>query len=183
MKRSVIAFVSLALLAGFAQGAQSQTPKIGVVNVNGLLQNSPQYRTALEALQTEFGPEEREITTLGTTLKTREDKLTKDAATMSEAQRAAAQRELRDGYIDLQAKQEKVQDKLNARRNEELTKLQRLVLEEVQKYAQANGYDLILADGVLYAGQAMDVTAPVLAALQAKRPGAAAPAPAKPATP
>ena len=114
------------------------------------------------------------------TLVTREDKLNKDRATMTAAQVSAAERELREGLIDLQAKQEKAEDRLNTRRNEEMQKLNRAVLEEVQKYAQANGFDLILADGVLYATAALDITAPVLQALQSRPALAPAPAPATP---
>jgi outer membrane protein len=187
VKRSVIAFMSLVALAGSAWGAQATGPlKIGVVNIQRLMQEAPQMQTATQALQAEFGAEEREIIALGATLKAREEKLVKDQATMSQSQFSSAERELSEGYIDLEAKQRKVQEKLNTRRNEELGKLQRLVLEEVQKYASANTYDLILADGVLFAANALDVTAPILDALKARRPAAApaaAPAPARPATP
>jgi len=182
VKRSVIAFVSFAVLAGFAQLASAQAPKIGVVNVQRLVQESPQWRALQQSMDAEFGPQQREIVSLGQTLKAREDKLTKDRSTMTAAQVTAAERELRDGYIDLQAKQDKAEDRFNARRNEEMAKLQGAVLEEVQKYARANSFDLILADGVLFASNSLDVTAPVLQALQARPAGSApaAPAPAKP---
>jgi outer membrane protein len=101
---------------------------------------------------------------------------------MTEVQRAAAEKELRDGYRDLQRKQGEVQDDFNARRNEEMSKLNRTVLEEVQTFAKAQGFDLILADGVIYATGTLDVTAPILTAMQARKPTAAA-APAKPAAP
>lgn len=184
MKRTVLAFMSLVALGGAAHAAAPAGPvKIGVVNVTRLMQDSPHARAAQETLQKEFGAEEREIQTLTASIQTRQEKLVKDQATMSDAQRTAAERDLRDSAIDLQAKQDKVQDKFTARRNEEMSKLQRAVLEEVQKYAQAQGYDLVLADGVLYAGATLDITAPVLQALQARAPGAPAAAPARPATP
>jgi outer membrane protein len=180
--------MSLAALAGFGQLAAAQTVpgKIGVVSIDRLMLEAPQARAAQTTLQTEFAAEEREINTLRTSLQAKQDKLNKDAATMTELQRAAAQRELSDGVIDLQAKQQKVEDKFNTRRDEERTKLNRVLLEEVQKYARANSYSLILADGVLFADASMDITGPVLDALKA-RPAtaapAAAPAPARPATP
>jgi outer membrane protein len=54
---------------------------------------------------------------------------------------------------------------LNARRNEELGKLQREVLQRVQAYASAQKYDLVVADA-LYFSNAVDITAAVVAALQ-----------------
>jgi outer membrane protein len=53
------------------------------------------------------------------------------------------------------------------RRNEALGQLQRAVLQEVTTYAKSAGYDLVVADA-LYASAAVDITAPVLSAMQAK---------------
>jgi outer membrane protein len=187
VKRSVIVLISLAALAGSVQvaGAQVAAGKIGVVNTDVLLQSSPQFRAAQEALQAEFAPDLREIQAMGQKLTDQQEKLRKDAATMTAADRAAAERALNEGAIDYEARQKKTQDKANVREEEEMTKVRRAVLEEVHKYARANGYDLILSAGVLFAAPTMDVTAPVLEALKATRPTPAAPAatPARPATP
>jgi len=186
VKRSIPILLSTAALGLFAASTATAEIKIGVVNTARLMQDAPQAKLAIDGIRTEFAPREREIQTTAATLKAREDKLTKDAATMTEVQRAAAEKELRDGYRDLQRKQSEVQDDFNARRNEEMSKLNRTLAEEVQAFAKAQGFDLILTDGVIYATNALDVTGPVLTALQARRPGAAAapaPAPAKPAAP
>jgi outer membrane protein len=187
VKRSVIVLLSVAALSGFATLAGAAEPKIGVVSIARLASEAPQAKSANDAIRNEFAPKEKEIQTQAASLKAREDRLQKDGATMTEVQRSAAEKELRDGYRELQLKQSAVQDDFNARRNEEQSKLNRVLLEEVQNFAKAQGYDLILADGVLYATNALDVTGPVLQALQARRPGAAAapaaaPAPARPAT-
>lgn len=184
MNRSFRILSLAAVLAlGMATTAYAEI-KVGFVNYNRLMQDSPQAKTALDAIRTEFAPRERDIQTQGASLKAREEKLTKDAATMSEVQRAAADKELRDGYRDLQRKQQEVQDDFNARRNEEMSRLQRVLLEEVGVYAKAQGYDLVLAEGVIYATTQLDITGSILTALQARRPGAApaaAPATPKPA--
>jgi outer membrane protein len=179
---SIIVLMSLALLAGHAQAAAAPgaTGKIGVVNTNALLGQSPQVIAARQALETEFLPEDKAIQALATNLRTREEAFQKDAATMSAAARSTAERALSDGYVDLQARQKKLEDNLKARSAEEDEKLQRVVLEEVQKYARSNGFDLVLSAGVLYANAALDITAPVLEALKAR---AANPAAAAPATP
>jgi hypothetical protein len=55
----------------------------------------------------------------------------------------------------------------------------------VREYAKGQSFDIVIAEGVIYATPAVDITAAVLTALQAKGPkpaaGAPAPAPAKPA--
>lgn len=160
--------------------ASAADAKIGVVSISRLMQDAPQARAANEVIRAEFAPREKEIQDLGTSLKTKEDKLTRDAATMTEMQRTALEKELRDGVRNFEIKQAEIQDDFNVRRNEEIQKLQRMLLEEVQVYAKAQGYDIILAEGVLYASAAYDVTGPVLQALQARVIGspAATPAPA-----
>ena len=66
-----------------------------------------------------------------------------------------------------QALENEFLEDLNVRRNEALGQLQRSVLQEVQAYAKTAGLDLVIADA-LYASQSIDITAQVLAALQAK---------------
>jgi outer membrane protein len=186
VNRSVKILCTAAVLALGMAGTASAEIKIGFVNYNRLLQDSPQAKTALDAIRTEFAPREKEIQAQGAALKAREEKLTKDAATRSEIQRAAADKELRDGSRDLQRKQAEVQDDFNARRNEEMSRLQRVLLEEVGTFAKAQGYDLVLGDGVLYATGGIDITSSILTALQSRRAGAApaaAPAPKPPTKP
>ncbi len=85
---------------------------------------------------------------------------------MAENERRNAEKDLRDGQRELQRKQNEYVEDLNLRRNEELGKLQRSLLQEVQTYARNSGYDLVVGDGVLYVNESMDITAQVLNALQ-----------------
>jgi outer membrane protein len=153
--------------------------KIGYVNYSALLQDSPDAKVIADSLRNEFLPRQRELQTLQQSLKAREDKLTKDGATMTDDQRAREDKAIRDGERELQRKQSEAQDDLNTRRNEELSTLQKSLVEKVRGFAKLQNFDLILADGVIYATNAVDITPQVLSALNA---GAAKPAPA-PATP
>jgi outer membrane protein len=157
-------------------GAAQAQMKVGVVNVQKLLQDSPQAKASMQALQDEFAPRQRDIVQQQTTLKTRQDRLNRDGAVMAEAERRNVEREVRDGERDLARKQSEYVEDLNVRRNEELGKLQNSLLQEVQNFAKAQNFDLIVGDGVLYAKDTLDITAQVLAALQARAPRAPAPA-------
>ena len=167
--------------------------KIGVVDYGRLVEESPQAKTALEAIRTEFTPRQRDLQNQQATLKAKEDKLQKDGATMSQDQRTNSEKDLRDSYRELQRKQGEVQEDFNARRNEEMSRLQKILIEQVRVYAKAQNFDLVIADGVIYTTPTIDITPAILAQLQAN-PGAgashakaaapatapAAPAPAKP---
>ena len=159
-------------------------PKIGVVDAQRLLEESPQGKAMLESMRSEFAPRERTLQAQQQTLKSKQDKLQKDGATMSEEQRARAEKDFRDGARDFERARSELQDDETARRNEELSRLQRTILEEVRTFGKAQSYDLILAqEAVMYGASASDITAAVLSALQARGASAkpaAAPAPAKP---
>jgi outer membrane protein len=180
VKRSVIVLLSAMVSTGFASLASSAETKIGVVNIQRLAQESPQAKEATEKLRAEFGARQKEIETLATSLQAREAKLNKDAATMTEVQRTAAEKELRDGARDFQLKRSSYTDDLNARQQAENEKMQTLLGDEVKAFAKAQGYDLILMDAA-FANPSLDVTNAILQALQARKSAPAAAAPAAPA--
>ncbi len=133
--------------------------QIGVVDIQRLAADSPQAKEANDALRAEFGPRQKGIETQLASLKTKEDKLNMDSATMSEVQRAAAEKELRDGNRDLQLKQSAFRKTLTAARQDAQDKISRLLRDEVIVFAKAQGYDLILTDAAFATG-ALDVTPP-----------------------
>ncbi len=169
----------VALLAAGAASAQGNL-KIGVINVSKLLENAPQSKLVQEKLQKEFEPRQLAIRAKQQKLQTQQDSFQKDAAVMGEEERQNLERQIRDIQRDLQRDENEYLEDLNARRNEEVGKLQRDVYLRVQAYASAQKYDLVIADPI-YAGNAVDITQAVITALQAAGPAAApgAPAPAK----
>jgi outer membrane protein len=166
-----------------AQQASAEI-KVGVVNFQKLLEDAPQTKTAMSALENEFAPRRRELLTMQNDLKARDEKLQREGAVMAEADRAKAEKSLRDEQREFSRKAGEFQDDASTRRNEELGKVQRYLVTEIQGYASTQGFDLVLGDGVFYAKGQLDVTANVLAVLLTKPatlpPSAtpAAPAPA-----
>jgi outer membrane protein len=178
LRRWLVGISGVVALAAAATPAWADL-KIGVVNYAKLMQESPQAKAAQDALRAEFAGKQKDLQTQQQSLKNKEDSLQRDSATMSADQRTTAERELRDGNRELQLKVQQYQDDFNARQNEELSKLQKTLVEEVQNFAQAQKFDLVLADGVIFASPVLDVTPQVLTALQAR--GVRAPAAAAPA--
>jgi outer membrane protein len=163
--------------------------KIGVVDYGRLVEESPQAKSALESIRTEFTPRQRDLQNQQASLKAKEERLQKDGATMAPDQRGNSEKDLRDSYRELQRRQQEVQDDFNARRNEEMSRLQKSLIEQVRIYAKAQNFDLVIADGVIYTTPTIDITPQILTQLQsapvgksgaAKAPAAPAPAIAKP---
>jgi outer membrane protein len=188
VKRLISSKLAVCLIA--ASGALAALPawaetKIGVVDPARLLEESPQGKAIQESLRSEFSPRERTLQAQGQAVKAKQEKLQKDGATMTEEQRVRAEKDLRDSARDFERSKGELQDDFTARRNEELSRLQRTLGEEVRTYAKAQSFDLILsAEAAISFAQAIDVTPAILAALQA-RAGvpASAPKPAAPAKP
>jgi outer membrane protein len=180
-----IAFLALGLCGFLAAGQASADTKIGVVNFQKLLEDAPQTKSAMAALENEFAPRRRELMTMQTDLKAHDEKLQREGAVMAEADRVKAEKTLRDEQREFSRKASEFQDDVSTRRNEELGKVQRYLVGEVQSYSGTQGFDLVVAgDNLLYAKGQLDITPNVLAVVLTK-PAAlpATPAPAAAAQP
>ena len=160
------AALGLALLGAFALPAAAQELKIGVVNIPVLLDRAPQTKAVMDALQEEFAPRQREFLAKQKELEDLAQKVQKDVAVMGESERRNAQDNLRDLQREVQRLQQEFREDLDRRQNEELANLQRSLLKEVQDYAQAQGYDLVVGDGVLFASTTVNITEEVLRAVE-----------------
>jgi outer membrane protein len=165
-------------LAGAVAAAPAGALRIAVVNYGVLLQESPQAKAAVDSLRAEFAPKQRTLQTEATQLKAKEDTLKKNEATMTQDQKDQAELDLRERYQDLARKQTEIQDDVNTRRNELMSQLQKTLVQVVQAYAKQQRYDLVLADGVIYADSGLDITPAILSALKTQ-PGPARRAPAR----
>src|SRR6202171_3770973 len=176
-----IPFLGLCLFGLMISGPASAEIKMGVVNFQKLLEDAPQTKTAMQALENEFAPRRRELLTMQNDLKARDEKLQKEGAVMSEADRAKAEKVLRDQQREFSRKAGEFQDDASTRRNEEIGKVQRYLVTEIQGYATAQGFDLVLGEGVFFAKGPLDITANVWAVLATKPASLPATAPAAPA--
>ena len=124
-------------------------------------------------LEEEFAPRQREILAKQKELEDLQARIQKDATVMGETERTNAEKEFRGLQRDLQRLGQEYQEDLNLRQNEELGTLQRTIVTDVRSYAENQGFDLILTDGVLFASTAINITEGALAAVSANQQAAA----------
>ncbi len=161
-KQLVKAVIGASLVFAFAMPASAQETKIGVVSLQAIVERAPQTKSVMDALREEFAPREREIVAKQKEIEDLQAKVQKDLAVMGETERRNAEKNLRDLGREFERMRTEYQEDSNLRQNEEFGVLQRSVLKEVQDYAQAQGYDLIVGDGVLYVSSAVNITEDVL---------------------
>ena len=150
----------------FAQDASAEV-KVGFVNVAKVLELAPQAEAARNRIEREFAPKDKELLQQQKEVRGLEDRLVKNAAVLSEAERQRQEGEIRASKRDLRRAQDEFREDLNLRRSQELSKLQQKVTEVIQALAKAENYDLIVSDGVIFAGQRVDITDMILERLRA----------------
>jgi outer membrane protein len=166
-RTAVRAFVvaGLVAVATVPFAASAQDLKIGVVDFRRLIDEAPQSEEVQKKLETEFNPRQAQLLSMTSDFEKRRETFLRDSAVMGADEREKLERELRDMQRDVERSQTQFMEDLNVRRNEELQRLQNTLVTRVRAYAEAEDYDLIVADAV-YFSDAIDITDDVLAALK-----------------
>jgi outer membrane protein len=189
-KAAAVGLVSLVSLMGAAAAVPAADLKIGVVDIGRLLSDSPQAKAAQISIESEFGPQQREIENRDRELKARMEKYQRDSVAMSEPERAKMEKDLRDAQRDLERRAAEFREDAQTKGRAETQRVNKVIFDEIKTYSKANGFDLVLTGGlqggVLDYKESLDITGPVLNLLQAKykpTPAAATPAAQPPAQP
>jgi outer membrane protein len=157
----VIALVALTLLAGAARVSAAEL-KIGYVNTVKVIEEAPQGVAALKKLEAEFGPRDKELVQLQNRITVLGDELVKNTPPLKDSERAVRERQLLALKRELKRATQEFREDYNLRRNEELATLQQIVRKAILDIARQERYDLIMQEGAVYAGEAVDITDKVL---------------------
>ena len=170
MRRILVAiFCALFAATGaLPAGAAALEYKIGFVNTERLFREAAPAKRAQQKLEKEFANRDAELQKLAKQVRDLQSTLDRDGATMAEADRRNKERDLANGSRDLQRLQREFREDLNLRRNEELASLQERANKVIQQIAEAEKFDLILQDPVVFASQRIDITEKVIKALADK---------------
>ncbi|QDD01658.1 OmpH family outer membrane protein [Candidatus Methylopumilus planktonicus] len=164
MKYKFLAFATL-LLASLSVYADL---KVGFVQVDKILQEAPQTIESNKKLEKEFSSRTDKLKADVKALKERESSFSKDALTMKESERDTKEKSLSQLRVDVQRKERELREDINIRRNEELGGLQEQINKAVTSVSKAEGFDLVLYNGVAYASEKIDITDKILKSLGKK---------------
>lgn len=148
----------LFLPTGICSSAYAEDYKLGAVNAIRVLEQSPQADAARAIIEKEFAPRGKELDAAQKVIKELEDRLAKDAEIMSEPERDKLERDIISKKRDLKRTQDEFRDDFNFRRNEEFAKIQKQIVEAIQKVAKDNNYDVVLSEGIIYASPKADIS-------------------------
>ena len=170
--RSWLTCLSCMLVALFfsaavvAQTDSNQQTSIGFVDIPYLINNAPQALEAERRLENEFAPREEELKLQRSDLADVNERMKSQALELTETELAQLDREMRNLERRIKRDEQDFREELNIQKNNEFKKIRIIVLEAIAKFGQANSYDLIVSDGVLYANKQIDVTEKILESLR-----------------
>lgn len=166
--RAPIVAIAIFLATSPFASVSADDYKIGVVNAIRILEQSPQAEKMRKQIEKEFAPRDRELVASQKKLKELEDRLTKDAAIMSESERKKLERDIINQRRDLKRSQDEFREDLTFRRNEEIAKIQKEIVTAINAVAKTSGFDIILSEGVLFASSKVDISQQIIDHLNKK---------------
>ena len=155
MSKNVLALLSGLVLASSVSAADL---KVGVVDLRKLIDQSSQSQKSQADLKKEFQPKETKLVNEQKELKKLEEKLEKDAAVMSDADKRKTEKELIDRGREFKRQMDEMRQDYGLRANQEMAKIQKVIQEAIQTVAKDQNFDLILVDGVAFAKDGLNIT-------------------------
>jgi outer membrane protein len=153
-----------AVLAIFSIYASADI-KVGYVQLERIMKESPQMIESGKKLEKEFGARSAELERLAKQINEQETPMNSEASTASESDRRNKEQNLNALKLDFQRKQRELNEDVNLRKNEELSGLQDRINKAVTSVSEAEGYDLVIYSGAAYVGKKVDITDKVLKVL------------------
>ena len=143
--------------------------KLGFVNGQRVVNESPQAKKAKQKLEKEFEKRDQELQQLAKRLQSMQENLEKNGVTMAESERRTKEREFNDLNRDFQRKQREFREDLNLRQNEEMATSFERANRVIKDYAMKKKYSLIVQEAV-YFDPAIDITEDIIKALSSEAP-------------
>lgn len=165
MKKLLISIVLLASLS--VLGIANAEMKIGVLDLQLVLQQSPQVQAADAKFRKEFGAREQKIKDQAQALQTEVDNLNRNAAVMSTAEQNKAKDKIAKDQDNLQQAQAQFQQDVQTAQGKAMQTILNQIKDVVASLAEQKGYDLIMQkSSLVYSKDEYDITPQVLRALK-----------------
>ena len=161
----------------FAQEATQA--RIGVVDMNKLVQESPQYLDMNSVIEEEFAGRVRNITSKESALNASKDQLNQDNLALSNDERQNTLLRINSDQRELEYLATSFQEDRNNRTQIEANKIFVEIINLIKKFGRDNSYDLIINEGrisqntilnggTLYKGASVDITNDIAKMLEKK---------------
>ena len=163
----IIPFLATMVFLAYTGSVFAAELKIGVVDRQLLLQQSPQAQHAQKLMHEKFDGRFKAMQTEQDKIKKLQDQINRNGAVMSADQLQALENQLDSMQQEFRRKQDDFQSDVNTQRNQIISELQVDIDKAAQEFAKAQNYNLILDKNFsVYADNTVDVTNQVLNQMQ-----------------
>jgi outer membrane protein len=191
VNRQILWLPALLLGAGISLFAQAAPSKVGIIHIQNAIIGTKDGQAAAKALEEKFMPRRKEVEKKQADIAALQNQLRASSNTASEDVKNKLMRDIDAKQKSLQRDAEDFQAEVDAEQQKVLGELGGKIMAVIDKYATDNGFAIIIdvssqQSPVLYAATSIDITREVVGLYDKNAPGAApaaAPAPAKKATP
>ena len=165
----IYSILAVFLLSQTVLSQDVSSVKIGVVDIQKLITESPQAQDMQTAIEEEYAPRVRDIEAKESAFNETREKLQKDNLALSNDERQNTQLQLQRDQRELEFLIKSVQEDQQTSVAIESNKILVEIIQEVNKFGRDNGYDLIINEGrmsqstilnggTLYKGASVDIT-------------------------
>lgn len=165
MKRVSAVLVAL-VFSLFGASVFADAAKIGVVDLQKIMQSSNQMKDIQQKLEKDFKPRRDKLVAMETTLKSDMEKFKRDSAIMSAAQKKDLEKKIVTAQQQFERDGQQYQQELSTAHNEAMEGLYNKVRAAISKIAGDEKYDLIVQkDAAPFSNATLDVTDKVIKAI------------------
>jgi outer membrane protein len=162
MKRLSGVFIAL-ILAMVGVNAYADGAKIGVVDLQKIMQTSTQMKAIQEKLEKEFKPRRDTLVAMEEGLKKDMEKFKRDSAVMSQTQRKDLEKKIVSTQQQFEREGQQYQQELSTAHNEAMEEFYNKIRAAIAKVAESEQYDLVFQkDAAPFSVDKLDVTAKVI---------------------
>ena len=158
--------VTMALMLNVSAFAAQGALKIGVIDVRKVVEQSKSMKALNKRIQSEFKPKQEKIVELQRSMQSKVDKMKREEAVMTAAEKSNLQEQVVAGQRSLQRMEQDYQQDLTLIQNKEMKKFFDSLKVTVDKFAKANGYDIVLQkEAVPFYSDKVDITNKIISKL------------------
>ncbi|MFP4212488.1 MAG: OmpH family outer membrane protein [Desulfohalobiaceae bacterium] len=170
MRKLLICTAMMFLLPALAQ---AQELKVGVVDLQYVLEESEPGQEAIQKLEQNFQGLQQRLDERKSELDSMREEMQKQSLVLSQEAQSDKESEFREKVQKFQELYQEYQNRMQAKEKELREPIIKELVEIIQDYGEKNGYDMIMDkqnSGLVYNKQEMDITEPVLELLDQKWP-------------
>ena len=166
MKKISRFFVAVSLALG-SMNALADTMKIGVVDLQKIMQTSSEMKTIQGKLEQEFKPRRDKLVGMEEGLKKDMEKFKRDRAVMSQSEREKLEKNIVETQKKFEQEGQQYQQELSKAHNDAMEEFYNKIRAAITKVAEKEKYELVLQkDAAPFSADKLDVTDKVMSQIK-----------------